>query len=240
MPGSAPANTAWCQIGYHNGKPRPIQQMMLTSTYMHQEMIEQRGYDDFTLYVVAMGRLDTTGLDQVSTDPSGTYRASDATSLEQLLEDIQQEVQTGACLVRGGAPVQWIDAASAPNPSFTGDAEVFGFIDIEENGAIVKQDVPVFNNPETGRLGFSIDPSDGLPPGTYQLTNPRVYYRPPGEFAAVDGELYNRIQLDADYVSSLSFTITPENELGDVALAPEMVLDINQGRMDMLCEGVQP
>jgi hypothetical protein len=234
MPPEIEDYTAWCQLGYHEGKPRPVQQMILTSEYIHTNM-QQRGYDDFVLYVVAMGRLDTGGMDQVATDPSKVYRATDSNELEHLLQNIQQEVDAGGCLVRSGEPVTWIAEANKPDPSLTGDPDVFGFVDITQNGTAVKIDVPIVNNAATGRLGFDIPPAEGLSPGTYEITNPRLYYRLSGEYAAQDGELYNRILLNSEYIAGISFTVGT-NTPGDTVSAPDMTLDINETRLGAMCD----
>jgi hypothetical protein len=91
------------------------------------------------------------------------------------------------------------------------------------------------NNAATGRLGFDIPPAEGLPPGTYDITNPRLFYRPSGEYAAQDGELYNRILLNSEYVTRISFTVG-SNTPGNTVSAPDMTLDIHEMRLGVMCD----
>ncbi len=257
LTGGERTNTAWCQLGYDDqGRPRPITQMRDFSRAMHQEFAtlaeSDPSYEDFAFYVIAMGRTDTTGLDEVSTHPSMMYQAKDKDELNAMLEAIYADASS-SCARQQGPIATWIDDARKPSTTFTTTQEwygsqVFGYLTISRDGVDhfitgpngqPTNRIPIFNNYSTGRLGFYIPKGEGLGPGTYTISNVVVFFKPnPAGDWEEDVEAYTEIRVYGEEKETITFTITAGDILGDTAITPDMTLDINSTANEKLCEGL--
>jgi hypothetical protein len=232
-------NTAACNIGYNeSGEEMPITEMQRISREMHADM-----GDNFDFYVLAMGRMDTTGLDRVSTHPSMTYAAREADQVTNFLEEIRAEVQYGECQLRKGDNVTEVSNDKAPSDQVIdtsnfrdkdiarwGADRIYGYANIYNPG----ETTPIVNIPiiqdRQGRLEYYLDPNDeedALPPGNYDMTF-WVAYNASGENPEENTYIYDNI-IDPDTgerVYRLSFTIDPGDTLGAIANGPPILLDL--------------
>lgn len=242
--GNEKKNTAFCQIGYDGSRARPITEMMEISADLHDQM-DRLGYGDFALYFVAMGRVDTTGADQIATSPDMVYQAADAAQLSAFFSEIQQEVQEGACIRGVSQAVSVVNDSNRPDPgqcqvgpSRPGISDtVFGYIDIEtSDGALIHEDVPLTNQVETGRLGFSIPAGGaGLQPGSYRIVNPVICYDPQGNG---NTQTYERMLLDGIEQTAVTFTVSESRLLGDTAVVPTIEFDLFAEQVEALCDAL--
>lgn len=230
-------NTAACNIGYNEkGEEMPITEMQRISREMHADM-----GDNFEFYVLAMGRMDITGLDRVSTHPSMTYAAREASEVTRFLEEIRAEVQYGECQPRKGDDVTFIREENKPtlDPGLFRDKDIarwgaeniFGYASIYNPGETVAiLHIPIIQDRQ-GRLEYYLDPDDpedALPPGNYDMTFWVGYNASGREPGADNTYLYNYL-INADTgerIDRMSITIDPDATLGPIANGPEILLDL--------------
>ncbi|NJO07253.1 MAG: hypothetical protein HC876_18040 [Chloroflexaceae bacterium] len=154
-------NTAFCHLGYTNdGRELPIQSMIRVSQEMHDDIDDE----DFALFVLAMGKFDTRGLDQVATSPSYLFEARDVESIANLLKRIENEVK-------------YPPECKENIDIFEGDSGnlISGKVTIKNGGTTVQvADI----DPRTGTFSFRTADGTGLPPGTYTITAWATYRGP--------------------------------------------------------------
>lgn len=248
------ANIAWCNIGYAaDGRELPIQSMIRLSREMHTDM-NNRGYDDFRLFVLAMGRFDTQGLADVATSPADLYEARDTASISAFLSRISTEVKYDECLVREAKPgeeVRSITGSSTPDDSaaqyFRGitprdlsgesqyDADVrehgavYGYAVIQREGDSLQIWVPIVQGSD-GQLAFRIDPDEpGEAEADRRLTPGRYVLTAEIAYRGQDGvtRIYNQFWEDGERKASTTFSISASRAggpLGDVVPLPLITL----------------
>jgi hypothetical protein len=235
MNDGARLNTPYCWVGHDgSGNSRPITHMGDISQAMHAE-IETAFGDSMELFVMAMGLIEVIGLDDVATHPNMVYAARDADQVQNMIVDIQRRVEEDSCIPRMEEPVTWIGGNNEPDPGFLTGAGIYGTAELWHNGAQLPNPqgtVEIRNVDETGRLGFYIPPNEGLRPGMYELRNFNVYYNPSGR--ANGTEVYNRIRIDSMDATVVEFAIIPEDILGDMAVAPDVLLDLSSTRINTM------
>ncbi len=213
--------TAYCQIGVtDDGQERPITQMQTISRDIHAALS-----DDFALYVVAMGRVDVTGLDMVASHPDMLYVAREAELVELFLNLIVPETEEPPCAQQTGPVVTAIAPINAPEwdtgASCTPPPQgVYGYARLSRDDFSV--DVPITNN-DTGTLAYSID--RGLSAGDYTLSA-WVAYNAQGE---PDGTRIYDMILDPDTLSltqSITLTIPANANICDIVAGPDVSLDL--------------
>jgi hypothetical protein len=236
-------NTAFCQIGEDSdGNTLPISSMQEITQEMKDAM-ESRGEDDFILYVLAMGRLDLTGLDRVASGGVDTlFAARSADEVQALLGRIKNEVSAGACAVELKEGVRRVTSSNQPenreflvNPrpddvAIYGD-DIYGYVTITGN-TIDPIYLPIHHN-DNGQLVVELEQEDGLVPGEYTM-DAWVWYNASGEEG--DTRLYDRLY---DYstgkkVESISFVVTPM--LGSHFRLPDLHLDLRDDVILGMCQ----
>ncbi len=247
-------NIAWCNIGFAaDGRELPIQSMLRISREMHTDM-RNRGYDDFRLFVLAMGRFDTQGLADVASSPADLYEARDTGSIAAFLSRISTEVKYDECLVleaKPGEEVRSVGSGNEPDDTaasyFRGltprdlsgesqyDADVrrygtvYGYAQIQKQGDSLEIWVPIVQNTQN-QLHFRIDPQG---PGSGQqdqrLTPGRYTLKAEIAYRGKDGvtRIYNKFWENGERKASTTFDISASRAggpLGDVVPLPVITL----------------
>jgi hypothetical protein len=236
-------NTAFCQIGEDSsGRTLPISSMQEITREMKDAM-ESRGEDDFILYVLAMGRLDLTGLDRVASGGVDTlFAARSADEVQALLSEIKNEVSAGVCTVEMKEDARRVTASNQPenrralvNPRAEDEAiygdDIYGYVTITGNN-IDPIYLPIHHNDE-GRLVVEMEQENGLVPGEYTM-DAWAWYNASGETG--DTRLYDRLYdlNTGQKVESISFTITPM--LGSHFRLPDIRLDLRDDIVLGMCQ----
>ncbi len=236
-------NTASCQIGFNAlGEEMPIEQMRRFSREMHQDF-----GSEFQLYVLAMGRLDTTGLDQVATSPSMLYAAREAEQVKQFLEAIRSQVQYGDCYPQVGDNIDFIQPENEPNETVIfgpgnpprsidesryGRDNIFGYVRIFEPGQVT----PIMSAPiihRDGQLQYFLDPNeaqDVLAPGLYEMEAWLGFNTVGDDGDSVKGTyIYDQIinRDTGQRMQRVPLRINPRDTLGKIARGPSLLLDLN-------------
>lgn len=240
-------NITACQIGVlEDGTRLPITEMQYQSQMMQIEM-DNMGQHDFVLYVLAMGRLDISGLDRVASGGSDTlFAASSPSETYALLQRIRNEVSEGVCVVERKpetnriAPAEiaenreyWVSSdLTAEDIAAHGD-DIHGYAHIRSstNGTDIK--LPVHHDSETGELVLALEPENGLVPGMYTLEI-YIYYNAGGVENGT--RLYDRIydESSGQKVSTISFEVTPV--LGDRVRIQDLHLDLRDSYISAMCQ----
>jgi hypothetical protein len=225
-PGNVNAsNLVACQIGTTaSGRLRPV------SAMIEQAQLLKQSRPTLPLYVLAIGVVDTTGMEQVASTPNMLLHALEPAQMSPMLEQIQAQVQVSTCTPAGGDSwVDQIDAAHTPAfaPPDALPTGVFGYAYLyDEHGnplSAGQHQLPIAHDPATGMLFFELPASQGLDPGVYQL---QAYAGYKGE----DGvsRAYNWIAgASATGALSQTFQLAPTDNPGQVALLPSVDLDLS-------------
>jgi hypothetical protein len=214
---------------------------------MMQIEMDNMGQHDFVLYVLAMGRLDISGLDRVASGGSDTlFAASSPSETYALLQRIRNEVSEGVCVVERKpetnriAPAEiaenreyWVSSdLTAEDIAAHGD-DIHGYAHIRSstNGTDIK--LPVHHDSETGELVLALEPENGLVPGMYTLEI-YIYYNAGGVENGT--RLYDRIydESSGQKVSTISFEVTPV--LGDRVRIQDLHLDLRDSYISAMCQ----
>jgi hypothetical protein len=237
-------NTAFCQIGENSdGETLPISSMQEITQEMKDAM-EARGEDNFILYVLAMGRLDLTGLDRVASGGVDTlFAAREAADVQLLLERIKNEVSAGVCTVElkedvrrvtsSNRPSEWaLDTLniSAEDRALYGD-DIYGYVTITGNN-IDPIRLPIHHN-DDGVLVVEREQELGLVPGEYAMSA-KLWYNASGES---DGtQFYDRMydHSTGQKVETIPFTVTPM--LGSHFRLPDIHMDLRDEYVHGMCQ----
>jgi hypothetical protein len=194
--------------------------MQSISVDIHAEMP-----DNFALYALGMGRLDTTGLDLVATHPDMLYAARDAAQVQNLLNQIRLESIYGECVRRTGVVVNSIAPANVPEWDTAADCTppppgVYGYARLSKDG--VRRDVPITHD-AAGNLVYSID--EGLEAGVYTLSA-WVAYNAPGEPNGT--RMYDTIVDQESFIrtKTITLTIPGDDSTGSIVSGPDIHLDL--------------
>jgi hypothetical protein len=236
-------NTAFCQIGESSdGRTLPISSMQEITQEMKDAM-DSRGEDDFILYVLAMGRLDLTGLDRVASGGVDTlFAARSADEVQALLGRIKNEVSAGVCTVELKEDVRRVTSSNQPenreflvNPrpedvAVYGD-DIYGYVTITGD-TINPIYLPIHHN-DNGQLVVELEQEEGLVPGEYTMSA-WAWYNASGE--TDDTRLYDRLydHSQGKKVESISFTVTPM--LGSHFRLPDINLDLRDDVVLGMCQ----
>ncbi|HET9221628.1 MAG TPA: hypothetical protein VFO07_03955, partial [Roseiflexaceae bacterium] len=144
-------NLVACQIGTTaDGRLRPV------SAMIEQAQLLKQSRPTLPLYVLAIGVVDTTGMEQVASTPNMLFHALEPAQMSPMLAQIQAQVRISLCTPAGGDSwVDQIDAAHTPAfaPPDTLPAGVFGYAylyDQQGNPLPAGQhQLPIAHNPTT-------------------------------------------------------------------------------------------
>jgi hypothetical protein len=166
------AETVACQGGTippgdPNGMPAPLQAMINEGQNLYQEYIQDT---EGSVYIVALGEIEETGLAQVTNDSRLVLSAEDGDRLGEIFGDIQEDAVYGECKAAKGTRTDTMSANTvATNPGgFDGLTQsTVGYVYLTHNDSNqVIAPVEITADPQSRKLRYRVEE---LPPGTYTM-----------------------------------------------------------------------
>jgi hypothetical protein len=237
--GSRALNVPRCQFDPPpDYKPHPTNGMRPISSMIHQAGQMKDTFPNLQLFVVAMGQVDTQGLDQIASNADFVFPARQPDKVKAAIDQIRGAI-AAPCTPSGGANWEdFIDAAHTDTASGL-PSGVFGYVYLyDKNHAPVNlpwtrggadprgaatNALPITQDSISGKLSYALPPNAGLPPGVYYQT---AYVR----YKAVEGDgkvrQYDQLVYGLDPVPQIPFTLTPDNVLGGSVVLDPLRLDL--------------
>lgn len=222
VPNDCASEIAACQVGFSNGRARPITAMALEAAGLKQQA---------TIYTVAFAGVDETGLKDVASAPNYPYfsSADRPDDLRTILNDISTDVKLGDCVPSGGTTfLNTItdDRVGDVAPVGPQTYPTVGYVYLyDSNGNPLpagKDKAPIMVDPQTGTLSYRF--SDLTPNTTYQMAA-FVAYQGDDDISRSYDQIFNPNLQSTD--SRRSFTLQSAGSLGkEVAMDP-LLLDMS-------------
>lgn len=164
--------TVACQAGTvppddPNGILAPLSAMAAEGSSLYHNYVEPTGGE---IYVVALGKVDQTGLNYVASASNYIYSAQEAIDLGKIFDDIQEDAIYGECKAGVGLRSETMSPATMPGPGdgfpdLVNGTVGFVYLTHTESGQQIPP-VPIKVDETTGRLRYLVH---DLPPGTYTM-----------------------------------------------------------------------
>lgn len=169
-----------CQWGEIPGNPpilKPLTALAGEAETLKAAYTNPDGEPDGAVYVVALGGIDETGLDQVASQPDYVYSATQAGSLQAIFNNIQANAIYGSCTPGGGGNLLRDSMAASEVPTDLrpelSDVRV-GKVTLTDSTGSTRE-AWIVADQQTRKLSYSFD---DVPPGRYTM-RAWVGYRAP-------------------------------------------------------------
>jgi hypothetical protein len=221
-PTDCASEIAACQVGYNNGRARPVTAMALEAASLKQLA---------TIYAIAFAGVDETGLQDVASASNYPYfsSADRPDELRTILNDISTDVKLGDCVPTGGTTfLNTItdDRVGDFSPVGPQTYPTVGYVYLyDSNGNPLpagKDKAPVMVDPQTGTLSYRF--SDLTPNTTYQMSA-FVAYKGDDDISRSYDQIFNPNLQSTD--TRRSFTLQSAGSLGKVVAMEPLYLDMN-------------
>jgi hypothetical protein len=213
---------ASCQLGYTNGRAKPITAMANEAANLKQLA---------TIYAVAFAGVDETGLQDVASAPNYPYfsSANQPDELRTILDAISRDVKGGNCVPSGGTT--FLNTITDDRVGTVGSVgpqtyPTVGYVYLYDNNGnplpAGKDKAPIMVDPQTGTLSYRF--SDLTPNTTYQMAA-FVAYEGDDTISRSYDQIFNPNLQSTD--TRRSFTLQSAGSLGQVVPMEPLYLDMN-------------
>ncbi|HMO57493.1 MAG TPA: Tad domain-containing protein [Roseiflexaceae bacterium] len=216
-----------CHVGYVEGTsprvPKPIEAMAQEGRALNQTYVLPT---NGSTYVVALGGIDETKLDEIASHRDNVLSALDRSDLDRIFQSIQIDAEFGQCTAGFRPATDRMSVAEVPtDPRFTSvgvNSDTVGFVTLtDESGS--RTVAPIIADASAGRqLSYQIG---NLAPGKYTLSA-WVAYRAPEDASASTGRTYGLLVTTSGTASEIVVGVDP-GTLGGTVTVP-ITLDLSK------------